>query len=317
LDDWKEKQQAAAKRQSQKRPSKRPTPQKGKLPGRFSASNTPASSDRGTPQSAHRESSRRSTVSPQQGQVITQRETETSEYIPSQKVDLPRDTESPTLRTRPPKKRQSSFGVVIPKRSLSRSSDLQQPTKQATPEAAKWTPIPTSLEPESEPKPKKRRLAKKVIADSQEEVTTTGKRPENPIVILSSREHSEVPVQSIQSPRPTSLKSPLPVVERASRSKSPTPTRPRNKSLSPVTKVGSWLDIASDNDYEEAIKEHEQSQQGMNPSNLLMAPGFTPIQSVHRQNQVTQSNLSQAGSPVPRPSQTRRSSGNSQRKKLT
>lgn len=243
----------------------------------------------------------------------TQEETETSEYLPSQVFHLSKFVESPTLRKRTPKKRKSSFGVVVPQRVTSRTSEPSEPKKQVTPEAAKWYPVPTSEEPElTEPKPKKRRVIRNVIEDSQEDQQVTGDKAQDPIVITSSREQSEVEVR-LPSLKSISLKSPPPVsAERASRSKSHTPSRPaRNRSTSPITKIRTWpWEFSSDSEDQEAIKDREQSQPDMNPSNapIPIASGFTPIQSIHRQ--VTQGNLSQAGSPAPRPPQARRPSGN-------
>src|SRR5579871_2832416 len=130
-----------------------------------------------------RKSSRRSTATPQK--VTTQEETEVSEYLPSQPLNLPETNESASRRKRKSKKRKSSFGgVVVPQKTPSNHSEPEP--KHVTPEAAKWS----SIEPEvAEPKPKRRKLIRKVIEDSQEEPQqVTGSKPQEPIVITSSRE---------------------------------------------------------------------------------------------------------------------------------
>lgn len=262
---------------------------------------------------ARRRSSRRSTATPQKDQ---NQDTEASEYLPSQIVHLPRESVSPTLRKRTSKKRKSSFGVVIPPFKPSSDTDSRKEKKEITPEAAKWSSVEPSVEPEQPskgPKPKKRRLVRKVIEDSQEEqLKSTGILVQDPIVITSSRSQSEeLPAPSEKSPIPIEAKSPpAPSSHRQSRSRDRTPSQPaRNRSLSPVTKVDSWLSIASDNDFEEAFKDHEHPLQVDMNSNTPLAPGFTPIQTIHRQ--VTQSNIIQAGSPLlnaSRPMQPRRTS---------
>ena len=322
LQEWKEKQ--ASSKPSPSKENRKSTPPKGKRPRQISITSTPANSDKETPQSgnisftfqvdvARRRSSRRSTATPQKDR---NQDTETSEYLPSQIVHLPKDSVSPTLRKRTSKKRKSSFGVVIPPfKSSSCASDTnsRKERKEITPEAAKWSSVEPSVEPEQPPKgpkSKKRRLVRKVIEDSQEEqLKSTGTLVQDPIVITSSRSQSEdLPVPSEKSPIPIKAKSPpAPSSQRQSRSRDRTPSQPaRNRSLSPVTKVDSWLSIGSDNDFEEAIKDYEQVD--MNP-NTPLAPGFTPIQTIHRQ--VTQSNIIQAGTPLPnvsRPMPPRRAS---------
>jgi hypothetical protein len=273
-----------------------------------------------------RASSRRSTATPQQA---AKPDTQTSEYIPSQALPPIKTETTPTLRRQTSKKRKSSSDAFLPPKPVSRASDSADPkptnSKQPTPSVQKPS-TPSEDAREGSRAAKKRRLTRKVIEDSQPEFPErTAPLSLDPIEVSSVRSPSPVKPVSVELqkvPSQTAPESPARSSQRQSRSRKTTPSSlapPRNRSLSPVTKVDSWLSIASDNDFSEAIAEHqtENFQNGsiaqsldpividssMNPSSQQVAgpvgPGFTPIQTLHRQMSVAQSNRSVAGSPSP------------------
>ena len=166
------------------------------------------------------------------------------------------------------------------------------------------------------PAPKKRRLILKVIEDSQPEShTAVVSRTEKVIDLISVTSHTQAPlVESQKGKSPAPQKSPS---TKGSRSRQPTPSRipPRHRSLSPDTKVGSWLSITH-KDYEKAVPEHTDSppipetihsgtrsqsdlppavtslESDMNPSNQPFGhsgPNFIPIQPIHPPTGPTQS----------------------------
>jgi hypothetical protein len=170
---------------------------------------------------------------------------------------------------------------------------------------------------------KKRRLVRKVIEDSQPDPPSKAVPPTDPIEVSSNRSASPIKNTPIEPTKETIIVSDPPAPEspaqssqRQSRSRKATPqllAPARNRSLSPVTKVDSWFSIASDNDYGDAIAEHEgtvptsdqlgiPSTSSMNPSGPpigSIGPAFTPIQTLHRQMSQAQSNISQVGTPSP------------------
>jgi hypothetical protein len=273
-----------------------------------------------------RASSRRSTATPQQ---TGKPDTQTSEYTPSQALPLIKTETTPTLRRQTPRKRKSSFDVVVPSKPVSQASDSVDPkpasSKQLSPSLQK--PSSTSEDArEVSRAAKRRRLARKVIEDSQPgSPDRTAPLSLDPIEVSSVRSPSPVKAVSVELQEVPSQQaapeSPARSSQRQSRSRKTTPAAlapPRNRSLSPVTKVDSWLSIASDNDFSEAIAEHESGnlQNGsvsqfqdpiaidssMNPSGQQVGPTgpvFTPIQNLHRQMSVAQSNRSVAGTPSP------------------
>jgi hypothetical protein len=244
-----------------------------------------------------------------------------SEYIPSQKLPTQR-TESPTLRKVTPKKRKS-FNVVVPSKSSSSASiSRPQSEKRVTPEAAKDYAVPRKEYPEHPRPVKRRKLVRKVIEDSQPEFPKSVPVVEGaPIDVPSPAKASSVvePVKTVTvepvktvTPQPTQTREtpksqPSQQQESRSRSRSRqvTPSQPlsrnsRHRSLSPVTKVDSWLSFDSDNSDEEIPQtelpaDHLHSgtlsqindppaleEQGtMNPNSLppgQTGPNFPPIQ---------------------------------------
>jgi hypothetical protein len=267
-----------------------------------------------------RASSRLSTATPQKA---VKPDTQVSEYTPSQSLPGIKAKPTPTRRTES-KKRKSSFGIVVPPKSeASDSVDRKQTSsKQPTPSAQKASSLSEDSHEVSRAA-KKRRLAHKVIEDSQPDFPArTAPLSLDPIDVSSARSPSPVKPVSVEVLKEPSQQpvpeSPARSSERRSRSKKPSPqlAPPRNRSLSPVTKVDSWLSIASDNEFSEAIAEHEtenpqignQSQEpgesSMNPSGQQVGPivplsMLNPIQNFQRQLSASQSNRSVAGTPSP------------------
>ena len=288
-----------------------------------------------------RASSRLST--PQQQQPEKPGTQTSSEYIPSQKLTIQR-TESPKLRKVTPKKRKS-FNVVVPsKPSSSASISRPQSEKRVTPEAAKDYAVPHKEHPEP-PRPiKKRKLVRKVIEDSQPEFPKSVPVVEGaPIDVPSPAKASPIvePVKTV-TPQPTQTREPpksQPSQQQESRSRSRsrqvTPSQPlaknsRHRSLSPVTKVDSWLSLDSDNNFDEEIPQTElppdhlhsgtlsqihdppalEEQGTMNPNSLppgQTGPSFTPIQAQQFRGYMPPQNVV-AGQIIPR-----RGSGSSRR----
>ena len=298
---------------------KRPTP--------ISVDSTPAPSEHNTPQSgtspmrtcvyvATRRKASPRLSTPQQPPEKPDTQT-SSEYIPSQKLPTQR-TESPTLRKVVPKKRKS-FNVVVPsKPSSSGSVSRAQSEKQVTPEAAKDYSVPHKEYPDpptTTARPaKKRKLVRKVVEDSQPEFPKSVPVVEGPIDVSSPTPPSHV-VEAVKpvTPQPSQVRQPpksqpLQQTEPPSRSRSRlvTPSQPlskksRHRSLSPVTKVDSWLSFESDNFDDNEIPQtilppdhlhsgtlsqiHDppklEEQGTMNPNPIppgQPGPSFTPIQ---------------------------------------
>jgi hypothetical protein len=243
-------------------------------------------------------------------------------------------------------KRKSSFDVVIPtkSKSTSKASSVEpknDKSRQVTP-AAKKSPALVADDSPDQPVVKRRKVGRKVIEDSQPEVVTgSALLPNDPIDVSSARSSSVRPKPSEPvAEKPASVHTPAPKSatpksrtrepsERQSRSKHPTPPRlaaSRHRSISPVTKVDSWLSIDSEGDFETAFADHDPippppdtfrrrsisdigkfvpespPDDAMNPVGPPMGasgPNFTPIQTLHRQMGQVQSGQSQAGSPSP------------------
>ena len=208
----------------------------------------------------------------------------------------------------------------------SREPVTDNATKQDTPPLPK--PQSSSEETPEEPRvTKKRRLVRKVIEDSQPEshitVAPTAEKLLDVVSLPSQSPAPPVTSQKKESPAPNSpAREPSP--PKVSRSRQPTPSQlpTRHRSLSPVTKVDSWLSIASENDYEGAIAEHtdippisetlhsgtishiNDPPSAMNPSRTSSvgpaAPSFTPIQTLHNlQSTQAQSIATQARTASP------------------
>jgi hypothetical protein len=262
-------------------------------------------------------------------QIVQKLETQVSEYTPSQNLPIVKNETSPTLRKKPTKKRKSSFKVVVPSKSISHSSRepvTDTAAKQETP------PLPnnqsSSEETPEESRPaKRRRLVRKVIEDSQPESHITVAPPAEKLLdIVSITSQSPAPLvasQKEESPAPEPVvKEPSPPEVSRSRQSTPSQLPTRNRSLSPVTKVDSWLSLASDNEYEGAIAERidippvsetlhsvtishiNNPPSAMDPSRASpvgpAGPSFTPIQTIqNRQSTQSQSVATRQGSTSP------------------
>ena len=301
---------------------KRPTP--------ISITSTPAASEHNTPQSGvppivscvyvatrRKPSSPLSTGTPQQPTEKPDTQT-SSEYIPSQNLPTQR-TESPTLRKVTPKKRKlSSFNPVLESKSSSSVSVSRAPSeKQVSSEAANDHSVTQKQSPKEPARVfKKRKLVRKVIEDSQLEVRKSIPPVEGaPIDVYPQPSSPTVkPVQPL-TPKPPSQQSPKSQTSQRKetrsrpRSRQLTPSqalpKSRLRSLSPVTKIDSWISFDSDN-FEDEIPQTElgldhlhsgtlsqihdpptlQSEENMNPIPPgQTGPGFTPIQvTQHRLN---------------------------------
>ena len=260
-----------------------------------------------------RPSSRLSTATPQQAPEKPETQT-SSEYIPSQKLPTQR-TETPTLRKITPKKRKSSsFNVVVPSKSSKSSSPTgsrPQSERRVTPEVAKDHSVPAKDHPQEPARPlKKRKVIRRVIEDSQPEFPKSIPVVEGTPLDASPKRQPPIvePAKPVTPPPPsqqTPELQPLPQEEIRSRSRSrqATPLQPlsksRHRSLSPVTKVDSWLSFDSDSNFDDEIPptgippEHLHSgtlsqihdppsfetTANMNPIQPGQAgPNFTPIQ---------------------------------------
>lgn len=277
-------------------------------------------------------SSRRSTATPQESERL---DTQNSEFIPSQILPIGKNATSPTLRKQVDKKRKSPFNNTVPRATTTQSSisnfferQLANLTERVTPPIAK---IQSDSDASPEPvTPKKRRLNPKVIEDSQPELLVPISHQPQDLIELASAPTSELRTQTPAEPQKEappqspSKNSPSP---RETRSKQPSPSRltpPRQRSISPVTKVDSWLYIGSGSNYRDEVTERtnippapetphtdtlsqindhpplNSVEPTMNPSGNPTAgatgPTFTPIQALHRQSQ---GSASRTGTPGP------------------
>jgi hypothetical protein len=298
----------------------------------------------------HKPSTRRSTATPQQTEKsTTQTITQTSEYVPSQTLPTVPTVKAPALPTfkKFSTKRKSSFDVVIPtkSKSTSKASSVEpknDKSRHVTP-AAENPSVPIADESPDQPLVKRRRFVfkNKVIEDSQPQVVTSSAPLLNDLIDLSSARSSSVKPKPSEpaAEKPASLHTPAPKSatpksrtrepsERESRSKRLTPPRlaaSRHRSVSPVTKVDSWLSIDSEGDFETAFAGHDpippppdtfhsgsisqirdlpdnSLDDAMNPAGPPMGASgsnFTPIQTIHRQMGQFQSGQNRTGSPSP------------------
>ena len=273
----------------------------------------------------------RSTSAPQKREEPAA--TQTSEYIPSQFLPVDEKADSPTLRNRGGKKRKSSFEVIIPSnpRSETPSSSLLPRSDQA--KEGEQSTLQPNLETVEDSvdhgrASKKKKLTEKVIEDSQPEIVTKATTPELSLVVESRPSRVQTPLEAKetlvrqQTPRSIAKESSF---RRSSRSRQSTPRHPaknRDRSISPITKVDSWLTFPSDNDesafvqtekslppqpdrqsHATAIAHNSSRESPMNPVQVQVPASddqnLNQVQIIHRQLSQTQSIASPARSQSP------------------
>jgi len=199
-----------------------------------------------------RVASRQSTATP-----ADRKDTEASDYTPLQPVAVEKDKSSPSLHKRAAIKRKASVNVVISPKANSLSS-LSVPLAQSTSKAEATKPRPSPLKDlediestgeEQLRVTKKRRLVKQVIDDSQPEDEQPPRiQSDQPLDIISIRSQS-----SIKEPREKPHEKSKEPSKKSSRGRSQSrqPSVPRERSISPITKVDTWFAVSSAKELEE------------------------------------------------------------------
>ena len=203
--------------------------------------------------------SRQSTATP-----ADRKHTQTSEYTPSQPITVEKDTSSPSLHKLAGIKRKASVNVVISpiatslsstSVALARTISKAEATKPR-PSALKDSQVVDSNEEAQPQATKKRKLVKKVVDDSQPEDERPPRiKSDKPLDIISIHSQS-----SIKEPEVSHEKSKEPSKKSSrGRSQSRQPTPPRERSISPVTKVDTWFAVSSAKELEEEQRDNNNA----------------------------------------------------------